>query len=107
MNKENQNIILKIDEENGNKKGKFFNTKTKKYEDIETITKENIIDLIQYILDDDTKVETYIDGALQNPVQDIIYKNLFAKFNDLIKNKQDILKKIDEDFTDAENEYIK
>lgn len=107
MNKENLNTILKIYEENGNKKGKFFNLKTNKYEDIETITKENIIDLIHYILDNDTNVETYIEGTLQNPVQDIIYKNLFAKFDDLIKNKQDILKKIDDEFRKAENEYIK
>lgn len=108
MNKENINTILKIEEENGNKRAKFLNIETSKFENIENITKENIIKLIDYIIkNDDVGIDTYIDGLLQNPVQDIIYKNLFIKFDDLIKNKNDILKKIDEDFKIAENEYTK
>ena len=108
MNKEELNIILKIEEENGNKRAKFLNTETSNYEYIETIKKENIINLIEYIIENDNvEIDAYKEGLLQNPVQDIIYKNLYFKFNDLIKNKQEFLKSINEKFKAAENEYIK
>lgn len=107
MCKENLNIILKIENENGNNKAKFLNIKQNAYEDIETITKENILELLHFILKNDVKIQSYDEKPIPNPAQRVIYKNLYDKFNNLIENKSQILLEIDNSFAEAEQKYTK
>lgn len=107
MSKENLNTILIIKNENGYNRAKFLNVKNNVYEDIETISKENIIELLEFILNNETNIQFCDETTLPNPAQRIIYKNLYEKFNDIIKNKSEILKDIDKKFAEAEQKYNK
>ena len=116
MRKEEKNMkILMIKNDGKNNKGFYLNPK--KVEDItridintnpvEDITKEDILDMVDYIIENDVELDPYSKGILPNPVQDIIYENLYNQFVNIINNKDIIKKQIDDKFKEAESKYNK
>lgn len=76
------------------------------YKNIENIDKENVLMILNYIIENDVDYDKYESGILQNPAQDLIYKELSQDMDDLKNKKESILKEIDSEFKEAEEKYI-
>lgn len=55
--------------------------------DIDQINKEHLLDLLKFASTDEFEIDEYKDELLQNPAHNIIYKNIYGKFTDFLKNK--------------------
>jgi hypothetical protein len=55
--------------------------------DLDQINKEHLLDLLKFASTDDFEMDEYKDELLQNPAHNIIYKNIYGKFSDFLKNK--------------------
>jgi len=55
--------------------------------DLDQINKEHLLDLLKFASTDEFEMDEYKDELLQNPAHNIIYKNIYGKFNDFLKNK--------------------
>jgi hypothetical protein len=73
--------ILKI--EGG--KGYFFDQK--EWKEIDKIDKEGLLGLLNVFLDKTIEIDEYDAALLSNQAQQIIYKNIYEKFNGLKDNK--------------------
>ena len=95
------------------KKGYYINPKKSKsgsveMVDIEKITKEDIFDILDYMIDNDVEMDECKDNdSLPNPAQATIYKSLYTNFNGVINSKATIMSDVDNKFKEAENKYIK
>lgn len=104
--------LLKISTED-QKGGFFLNPKTSQkgdtieldYRPIETITKQDVFDMLDYLLEFPVEFDPYVEASLPNPVQREIYKNLYASFIEALGNKDQIIKDIDDQFSEAEKKY--
>lgn len=75
---------LKID----NNKGYYrLNTTADNWIDIEQINKEHLLILLKFASAEDFEMDEYIDELLQNPAHNIIYKNIYGKFNEFLGNQ--------------------
>jgi hypothetical protein len=104
--------LLKINTED-QKGGFFLNPKTLQkdaslesaYRPIETISKQDVFDMLDYLLESPVELDPYVETSLPNPVQQLIYKNLYENFAEALKNKEQIIKDIDNQFSEAEKKY--
>jgi hypothetical protein len=55
--------------------------------DLDQINKEHLLELLKFASTGEFEMDEYIDELLQNPAHNIIYKNIYGKFNDFLKNK--------------------
>lgn len=55
--------------------------------DLDQINKEHLLDLLRFASTGEFEMDEYNDELLQNPAHNIIYKNIYGKFNDFLKNK--------------------
>jgi len=105
--------LLKIDGEHG-KGGFFLNPKTPtkagtsepNYQSIETIGKQDVMDMLDFLLGAPVELDPYVEASLPNPVQAMIYKNLYDNLTGVLNSKTQILKEIDDQFSEAEKKYI-
>ena len=100
--------ILKIKD----KKGLFINPKNwnaqhkeDEHEAIEKISKTDILDILDYFLDEDIEFDEYDEGQLPNPLQAIIYEKLYEQLKTVRDSKADILKNVEEEFEKAKQKY--
>lgn len=71
-----------------NNKGFYrLNTSQDVWTDLDQINKEHLLDLLKFASKDEFDMDEYKDELLQNPAHNIIYKNIYGKFNDFLKNK--------------------
>lgn len=79
-------IYLKIDDNKG-----FFLKDGGEHEGtwhaIDLITKEDLYFLLKRAVSDDFEMAAYDEQILSNKAHQIIYKNLYEKFTDLVANK--------------------
>jgi hypothetical protein len=79
-------IYLKIDDNKG-----FFlrdgGDSEATWYSIDLITKEDLYFLLKKAVSDDFEMATYDEQILSNKAHQIIYKNLYEKFIDLVANK--------------------
>jgi hypothetical protein len=70
-----------------NKKGYFINKLTEKVE-IEKIERDDLLFLLEMVDKEGSNFEMieYEKGLLINPIQDIIYKNIYSKVNEFFEN---------------------
>ena len=78
-------IILKIE----NKIGYFRKNSDDEWETIDKIDKDGLMMLLNIYMNsgDGIYMDSYENHLIANPAQNIIYKNIFDKFSDLVKNK--------------------
>lgn len=94
-----------------NSRGFFFNpihpykTENDGYVDIEKINKDDLLDIVNYSIDNDIEIDHFTIGSISNPVQETVYKELDNKLSQLVKNKSDLSKEIESMFLEAENKY--
>ena len=75
------------------------------YKTIDLIEKEDVLDILEYCLDNDVEMDEYNKDLLPNPVHQIIYENLYAKLEKVIKSKESIKQEVDAQFSAAELKY--
>lgn len=54
---------------------------------IEKIDKDDLIALLNLAVEGEFFMDDYVDGVIKNPAHNIIYSDLFRKFNELLKKK--------------------
>lgn len=95
------------------KKGLFINPKKvnhevsidEQYKTVDLITKEDILDILDYWIDDDIEMDPYDQNELPNPAQATIYNSLYAHFEKIKINKEQIKKEVDDVFSEEEKKY--
>ena len=76
------------------------------YKDLETIANTNVLDILKYIMEhDDSEFDDFDSDALQNPAQNLIYKELFNSFMEVINKKAEIELEVNNKFADIESKY--
>jgi len=55
--------------------------------DLDQINKDHLLVLLKFASSEDFEMDEYKDELLQNPAHNIIYKNIYGKFNDFLGNK--------------------
>ena len=75
---------LKID----NNKGFYrLDITTENWIEIDQINKDNLLTLLKFATAGEFEMDEFKDELLQNPAHNIIYKNIYGKFNDFLSNK--------------------
>lgn len=74
--------ILKI----SNGKG-FFLRDPDNWVEIDQISKEDLMNLLDKVISDDLEMDEFQTTSLHNKAHQIIYKNLYQKFNELNENR--------------------
>lgn len=74
---------LKID----NNKGYYRIETTGDWIEIDQIGKDDLLKLLNIATKQDFEMDEYKDKLLQNPAHNIIYKNIYRKFSELLGNK--------------------
>ena len=96
--------ILKIE----NNKGLFYSFSAKNYLEINAINKEALLNLVDYILkQSDFEIDAYVEGKIQNNVQDIVYKDISEKLIQLINEKDSIISNIKNQYASSIEKYTK
>jgi len=65
----------------------YFSLDGSKLQEIDKITKDDLLNLLDIVISSDTEMDSYSDDTLQQPAQKIIYRNLFQKLSDLSVNR--------------------
>lgn len=103
--------ILIINNDGKNTKAYFLNPKKSglpnSIQDIEKITKEDVFDMIDYMIDNEVEIDEYKEGDIPNQIQDAIYKSLYSNFKSILDNKTSMISEIDALFKKAEDKYLK
>ena len=80
-----------------NDKGYFlkeFEKSSGEWTPVDQITKENLLALLNKAISTDFDMDEFKEENLANKTHQIIYKNIFEKFTDLLSKKQDLRMKV-------------
>ncbi len=78
------------------------------YETIDKIDKDNLLFLINSAVEkDDFEIDVYDSEKIKNPAQQIIYENIYKKFDELLKNRSQLKDQVDTLYKDAYEKYSK
>ena len=73
---------------------------------IDQIDKEGLMMLLNlYINGDDIEMDSYEEHPIENPAQQIIYKNIFDNFSELVNNKNKFKDEGERLYLDAIQKY--
>lgn len=76
--------ILKIERNNG-----YFLAGADQYIEVDKITKEHLLDLINATLEHEVTFDPFDEQCLPNQAQRIVYKNVLEKLQDLALRRQE------------------
>lgn len=90
-----------------NSKGHFrLNPNEDTWTELDQINKDNLLDLLKIAgSSDEFEMDEYQDALLQNPAHNIIYKNIYLKFNDFIENKTRFRDSVESTYKNALEKY--
>jgi len=71
-----------------NGKGYYYCLKEGKWIEIDKIGKDDLMILLDNLIDTEFEMDEYQTEKLGNTAHQVIYRNLFNKFSDLLKNKR-------------------
>lgn len=74
--------ILKIENSQG-----LYYTASQTFQAIDKITKEELLQLVNWALEDDVELDEYNEDRLKNQAHQIVYKSVYDKLRDL-RNRQ-------------------
>lgn len=85
----------------------FFRNKDGEDKEIDTITKEDILHLLDEATSSTTnfEMEEVTDESIKNEAHKIIYKSIYSKFSNLLSNKKQFLDECDGLYKDALQKY--
>lgn len=75
------------------------------YSPIDTISKEDLLGLIDKFISVECEMDAYVEGLIGNPAHKIIYQNIYARFIDLGQNKDQFKDMRENTYKDAINKY--
>ncbi len=93
---------LKID----NGKG-FYCLEPENWIELDRIDKDNLLALLDKAINEDFEMDEYDTETLQNKAHQIIYNNLYQKFNELISNKSRFKDESEQLYKSAIEKYTK
>ncbi len=97
-------ILLKIE----NNSGKYTKDGIN-YNSIKDITREDIKEIIEYVLFNDNieydNIPEDEKDNIKNPVEKIIYENILHKISDLIENKKNLISSVQKDYQELYDNY--
>ena len=67
----------------------YFYQKDGEYKEIDTITKDDLLFIIDNVFKDDFECDDYDPSLLKNKAHQIIYQNIWRKITELVSKKQD------------------
>ena len=71
-----------------NNKGLYrLDTTAENWFELDQINKDHLLNLLKFATEEVFEMDEYKDDLLQNLAHNIIYKNIYGKFNDLLNNK--------------------
>ncbi len=76
--------ILKID----GAKAHFYCLITNDWKAIDSITKDDLLRLVNHLVDNEVEMDVYDESLIGNPAHQIIYKSLYEKLVSLNNNKK-------------------
>lgn len=98
--------ILKIENERGYVIVPTNGDSSKKK--IEEVTKEDILTILKYMINNEIEMDEVTEkNDLINPVQKLVYSELYNQFINFKEEKEKIIKEVDSKFIDAEKKYLK
>lgn len=79
------------------------------FAELDSITKEDILNLLNTALgsEGEFEMDEYDADLISNPAHKIIYSNLYEKFNELIDNRQQFIDDVEDLYKDAYDQYHK
>ena len=87
--------------------GEFLN-QGDQYELIDKIDKEDLLFLINSAVEKENfEIDSYDPEKIKNPAHQIIYENIYKKFDELIKNKNQLKDQVDNLYKEAFEKYSK
>ena len=72
---------------------------------IDSISKEDLLCLIDKFISAECEMDAYMDGFIGNPAHKIIYQNIYTRFIDLEQNKGQFKDMRENTYKDAINKY--
>jgi len=92
-----------------NSKGHFrLNGSEDTWIELDQINKDNLLELLKIAGNtNEFEMDEYQDASLQNPAHNIIYKNIYVKFNDFINNKTRFKDSVESTYKNALEKYKK
>lgn len=94
--------LLKIE----NKKGYFYSKELNNYLEIDRLDSNSVKNIIEYIMNyEDFEWDSYDEKLILNKAQQIVYKNLFNKLEELKKEKNVLLNEINDKYKTAIEKY--
>ena len=89
-----------------NDKGEFLKKDSQEYIEIDKIEKDDLLFLINSAIEkNDFEIEPYNAERIKNPAQQIIYENIYKKFEELLKNRTQLKDQVDNLYKDAFEKY--
>ncbi|KDN53655.1 hypothetical protein [Flavobacterium seoulense] len=73
--------------------------------DLDQINKDHLLSLLKFAFTVEFEMDEYKDELLQNPAHNIIYKNIWGKFNDFLTNKTRFLDSVEATYKTAIEKY--
>ncbi len=89
-----------------NNKG-YYCLAQNKWQEIDRINKEDLLILLNKALETDFEMDAYEQEKVSNKAHQIIYKNLFNKFTELLENKNRFKDESEQLYKDAIEKYNK
>lgn len=90
---------LKIEEN----KGFYWNGS--EYKEIDKITKDDLLTLLNLAETDDFELDPYNESLIANRAHQIIYENIFNKFSQFLGDKEQFKREVDELYKEAIGKY--
>lgn len=106
--------LLRLKNDDKHTEGQFLDLSERKegvsdescYKSVELIEKEDVLDMLTYMLDhDDCSFDPFDEKALQNPAQQLIYKELHSELTKVYASRKEIVQRINDQFKEIESKY--
>jgi len=82
-----------------------FTSDAEEWKNIEDIQIEDIALMLDFCINYDVELEEYDESVIKNPVQKIIYGNIYNKFKTFIDEKDNFKDEVDGLYKDALEKY--
>ncbi|MDP2161163.1 MAG: hypothetical protein Q8K02_11810 [Flavobacterium sp.] len=76
-----------------------------KWIEIDKISKDDLMNLLEMVISNDFEMDDYLEENIAHKAHQIVYKSIFEKFTDLIKNKKTFADECDSQFRSAIEKY--
>jgi len=78
---------------------------TDQWIEIDKITKEDLMNLLESAISTDFEIDEYIEDNIGHKAHQIVYKSIYEKFADLINNNKSFIDECDSQFRSAIEKY--